>query len=354
MVPGRYATNGPRVCSFAPCAASGRTAARPRSRRRAASLHQLSTPGSRTPAGAQFAAHIRDRLETAALVVQLITPAYLDSHPCLCELGAAWLRDASMFPLVVPPVTMGQLGFVLGDREARWISRGADLNDLYDRVREQLGLGTTTIRRGDFPGGDLPYADQEGTRRCGSRVPRAGRHWSDEEVAAGNVRYASAVVAPIGRFLADPALTRLLSGREPTADTAAIQPELVGFLWWTGGPPMRSTKPPTFSCSSGVRGPQRHRNELTRLLCCCSTHLPSTTSPRATCGWSSTSHRAGEGDPAGSVRLTLSSLSVDRALEDTLPPQSRDLLRYLREAGRASTGEFVEAVGWCRLVEGRI
>jgi ATP-dependent DNA helicase RecG len=64
---------------------------------------------------------------------------------------------------------------------------------------------------------------------------------------------------------------------------------------------------------------------------------------------------AGLSDPlyrqtAGSVRLTLSSLPVDRALEDTFPPQSRDLLRYLREAGRASTGELVEAVGWSRPV----
>ncbi|MEX2621698.1 MAG: hypothetical protein WD250_15895 [Egibacteraceae bacterium] len=46
---------------------------------------------------------------------------------------------------------------------------------------------------------------------------------------------------------------------------------------------------------------------------------------------------------------------VVRALGDTLPPpQSHDLLRYLREGGRAGTGELFEAIGWSRLVEGRI
>jgi ATP-dependent DNA helicase RecG len=64
---------------------------------------------------------------------------------------------------------------------------------------------------------------------------------------------------------------------------------------------------------------------------------------------------AGLADPAyhqtsGSVRVTLSSVPIDRALEARLPDGSRELLRYIREAGRASTGEVMEAVGRSRPV----
>ncbi len=64
---------------------------------------------------------------------------------------------------------------------------------------------------------------------------------------------------------------------------------------------------------------------------------------------------AGLSDPsyrqtAGSVQLTLSATPVDVALEARLPPGARDLLRLVREAGRAGTGELVEASGVSRPV----
>ncbi|MGH9087214.1 MAG: ATP-binding protein [Acidimicrobiales bacterium] len=62
---------------------------------------------------------------------------------------------------------------------------------------------------------------------------------------------------------------------------------------------------------------------------------------------------AGLADPlyhqtAGSVRVTMSSAPIDRALEERLPGGARDLLHIVREAGRASTGDIVEASGRSR------
>ena len=64
---------------------------------------------------------------------------------------------------------------------------------------------------------------------------------------------------------------------------------------------------------------------------------------------------AGLADPAyhqtsGSVQVVLSSAPIDRVLEARLPSGARDLLRVVREAGRASTGELVEASGRSRPV----
>jgi ATP-dependent DNA helicase RecG len=64
---------------------------------------------------------------------------------------------------------------------------------------------------------------------------------------------------------------------------------------------------------------------------------------------------AGLADPiyhqtSGSVRVTLLSTPVDRRLEARLPRGARDLARYVREAGRISTGELVQASGLSRPV----
>lgn len=64
---------------------------------------------------------------------------------------------------------------------------------------------------------------------------------------------------------------------------------------------------------------------------------------------------AGLADPAyhqtaGSVRVSLASAPVDRELEARLPKGARELVRIVREAGRASTGELVEATGRSRPV----
>ena len=64
---------------------------------------------------------------------------------------------------------------------------------------------------------------------------------------------------------------------------------------------------------------------------------------------------AGLADPeyqqtSGSVRLTLPSTAVDRELEARLPSGSRDLVRYIREGGRVSTGDLTEATGRSRPV----
>ena len=64
---------------------------------------------------------------------------------------------------------------------------------------------------------------------------------------------------------------------------------------------------------------------------------------------------AGLGNPeyfqtSGSVRLTLSSVAVDRELESRLPVGARELVRMIREGGRVSTGDLVGATGRSRPV----
>lgn len=62
---------------------------------------------------------------------------------------------------------------------------------------------------------------------------------------------------------------------------------------------------------------------------------------------------AGLADPeyrqtAGSVKLTLTPELIDLELDARLPPEWRDIVRYVRDAGRASTGDLMQATGRSR------
>lgn len=93
-----------------------------------------SKTGARIPAGRDFKLYMRDQLRDTDLLVQLVTPAYLDSVFCMFELGAAWVKGIDTFPLIVRPVTYDKLDPITGGIEARSIDDRAALDELYEAV----------------------------------------------------------------------------------------------------------------------------------------------------------------------------------------------------------------------------
>lgn len=93
-----------------------------------------SVDGTGIPLGRDFAAHIREQMTDAALVVQLITPAYMESAFCLCELGAQWALAREGFPIVVPPASGANVQAVLRSVQVGRIDHGPDLDKLFETV----------------------------------------------------------------------------------------------------------------------------------------------------------------------------------------------------------------------------
>jgi hypothetical protein len=116
--------------------------------------------GTSVPAGENFVDYIRSQLWNTALVVQLITPSFLQSGFCMCELGAVWVSQAASFPIAVPPVTHRGLSGVLGSVQVEILDQhGVTIDRLHDRVKTVLGLAPDTaswnVERGKFLS-DLP------------------------------------------------------------------------------------------------------------------------------------------------------------------------------------------------------
>jgi hypothetical protein len=102
-------------------------------------LFCTSVTGTDIAPGSDFVDVVRERLADAELVVQLITPAFLESTFCLCELGAQWVLAKDAFPLVVPPITHADLQAVQRTIHVGRIDDGADLDKLFDRICALLG-----------------------------------------------------------------------------------------------------------------------------------------------------------------------------------------------------------------------
>jgi hypothetical protein len=111
-----------------------------------------SLPGTAIPAGQDFVERIRAELSGTQLAIEIITPSYLESTFCLCELGALWVTMADNLPVIVPPVRHRDLVSILGTRQAPPLTDALD--DIAQRVANAIdrvvNLPSWTKARTDF------------------------------------------------------------------------------------------------------------------------------------------------------------------------------------------------------------
>lgn len=98
------------------------------------------------PKGKTFVDWIRAELVGSSLVVAVVTPRYLESAFCLCELGATWATQAAFYPLLVPPVAYDDLKAVLVGCQVGIADRESDLDDMFERVKAAAGTSPDTGR----------------------------------------------------------------------------------------------------------------------------------------------------------------------------------------------------------------
>ncbi|BAH41259.1 MULTISPECIES: TIR domain-containing protein [Brevibacillus] len=60
--------------------------------------------------GGNWIEQIRQGMQDATLIMPIITPRYFESHFCMCELGAAWVNEQALIPIIIPPLKHSALG----------------------------------------------------------------------------------------------------------------------------------------------------------------------------------------------------------------------------------------------------
>ncbi|MGE7129550.1 toll/interleukin-1 receptor domain-containing protein [Lysinibacillus xylanilyticus] len=56
------------------------------------------------PTGVKFVDHIKEHIEGAQLVPLLLTENYFKSKFCLAEMGAVWMINKNIYPIIIPPL----------------------------------------------------------------------------------------------------------------------------------------------------------------------------------------------------------------------------------------------------------
>lgn len=85
--------------------------------------------------GENFADEIKEALKSAEKVICFITSNYLQSKFCMAELGAAWVQEGKIIPLLLPPVDYADLRDtpLIGVQMRRCDSK-EDLTAVYDEL----------------------------------------------------------------------------------------------------------------------------------------------------------------------------------------------------------------------------
>ena len=106
-----------------------------------------SSEGQGIPTGEDFAPYMRMRLQKAALVIALISENYYDSPFCLCETGGTWYGEKPFVPILTPPFGYSDLRGALYGKQVILLDSPKGLNEMYDKVRETLGVKDHGVAR---------------------------------------------------------------------------------------------------------------------------------------------------------------------------------------------------------------
>ena len=111
------------------------------------------------PTGVRFIEHIKEHIEGTQVVILLLTENYFQSKFCLAEMGAAWMINKNIYPILVPPLNFDVLdGTPIAGTQCKSISSPDTLIGIVDEfyslgVMDTAPIGTLVAQKArDFYG----------------------------------------------------------------------------------------------------------------------------------------------------------------------------------------------------------
>jgi len=80
------------------------------------------------PISSNWRNKIKTQIKECPIYVALITPNFQSSSTCLNELGAAWVLDKRIYPLILPPISYSNFGLLISDLQSLDISKAVNIN----------------------------------------------------------------------------------------------------------------------------------------------------------------------------------------------------------------------------------
>lgn len=80
--------------------------------------------------GEDFKIWIKKGLQQADVIILLLSYNYRESEVCLNEMGAAWMTDNAVFPILIPPLDYKEVGFLHIDNQMLKMDSRQDMSKL--------------------------------------------------------------------------------------------------------------------------------------------------------------------------------------------------------------------------------
>lgn len=109
-----------------------------------------SLEGYGIPTGENFVTYIKGQIQKPKVVILLLTPAYFASNFCLSELGASWAMSHDVFPILVPPLSYGDVKDVLLGTQVAEIDNDIKYNELRDFLYTKVSCASTSSTKWDI------------------------------------------------------------------------------------------------------------------------------------------------------------------------------------------------------------
>lgn len=110
-------------------------------------ISALSLEAGLIPEGEDLLAYVESKIEQPDLVIVLLTPNYILSRFCLCELGVCWALSRNVIPILVPPLTPQHVKTIIPAASIRKIDSTDDLNVVATQLHQDLALGNMNLPR---------------------------------------------------------------------------------------------------------------------------------------------------------------------------------------------------------------
>jgi TIR domain len=106
----------------------------------------VSTDGTKIKSGEDWRNAIKENLISAKVNFLIITPNYKESEVCLNEMGASWVSDANIFPLIVEPINYKSVGVIYEPSQIEKLTDEKSLDRIRDIIQETLSIPITEIK----------------------------------------------------------------------------------------------------------------------------------------------------------------------------------------------------------------
>jgi hypothetical protein len=104
-----------------------------------------SIDGSKPNVGDFWEKDIKDGLVTSKVHINLITKNFINSEYCKYEMGAAWILEKIIFPILIEPIQLDDLKAIHTQRNGGKISTKEGLNDIAEKIVDSCDFATMNI-----------------------------------------------------------------------------------------------------------------------------------------------------------------------------------------------------------------